>query len=360
MSESTSKLTKQMMSIAPDALIELFEIDFSILQEHMENLIDMSDLNYGESSIYRFCGMINGANPIYWQGKAYQPLPIEVEGFSKTGDGRMPRPKIKIANPDGIFSLIFKTNKDFANCKVTRKRTYAKFLDSDNYLNRNSNSINQNVFGTPDPEAHFPDDIFFVNKKIVETKNVIEFELVSALEIDDAYIPARTVLSGYCSFKYRCSIGCKYKGLPLETSDGRSLIHGFSKNKIEGQGLLDSSLTFAQIKEWSRYGKFGSPNNLKGYDLGDVVKIVGKGSTNPYIITPDVFVCVQSHSLAQEHHPFFHKEYWQKDECRKSLDACALRFDNSDSELVKYNKASSSSHIRFGGFPGTERFPIEG
>ena len=170
MSRSTSNLSKQMLSIAPDALIELFEIDFSIMQETSEYFNDLANLNFGDSSIYRFCAMINGSNPIYWQGNSYQPMPIEVEGFEKTGDGKLPRPRIKIANPDGIFSLIFKTNRDFANCKVIRKRTFARFLDADNYLNRNTNEYGENHFGSPDSAAHFPDDIFFVNKKVLESK----------------------------------------------------------------------------------------------------------------------------------------------------------------------------------------------
>jgi lambda family phage minor tail protein L len=359
MSKSTSNLSKQMLSIAPDALIELYEIDFSIMQENIAYLNDIANVNFGDSSIYRFCGMINGSNPIYWQGNAYQPMPIEAEGFEKTGDGKLPRPKLKIANPEGIFSIIFKSNKDFANCKVTRKRTYARFLDEENYLNRNSNDSGDNSFGTPDPDAHFPDDVFFINKKVMEANSVIEFELVSALELQDAYVPARTVLSSYCTWKYRCSIGCGYKGLPIETSDGVSLINGFAKNKNKAGdgGRIDSSLTFNKIPEWNRYGKNGNAGNIKGYSLGDTVKIVGKGSNNPYRITPSVFVCVQAHEIAKEHHPFVDKDHWLKDECSKTLDACALRFDKE--LLGEYNKSNIDS-LPFGGFPGTEKFPVEG
>lgn len=356
MSKSTSNLSKQMLSIAPDALIELFEIDFSIMQETTEYFNDLADLNFGDSSIYRFCAMINGTNPIYWQGNAYQPMPIEVEGFEKTGDGKLPRPRIKIANPEGIFSLIFKTNRDFANCKVTRKRTFARFLDEDNYLNRNTNDEGDNHFGTPDPDAHFPDDIFFVNKKVLESKNLIEFELVSALELQDAVVPARTVLSAYCGWKYRCSIGCNYKGLPVETADGVSLISGFSKNKNEGLGKINTNLNYNQIQEWSRYGKNGNAGDLKGYAIGDIVKIIGKGSTSPYRTSPNLFVCVQSHEIAKNHHPFLDSHYWLKDECRKTLDACNLRFNRKFEVFNKSNKDS----LPFGGFPGTERFPIEG
>ena len=359
MSKSTSNLSKQMMSLAPDALIELYEIDFSILQENMEHFQDLEGLTYSSEPIYRFCSMTNGTNPIYWQGNGYQPLPIEANGFEKVGDGRLPRPKITIGNPNGLLSMIIKVNKDFSNCKVTRKRTYARFLDSDNFLNRNENESGENTFGVPDSDAHFPDDIFFINKKSLEANDLIEFELVSALELEDAKVPARVMLSSYCAWTYRCNIGCGYKGLPIETSSGKSLISGFATDaSLNNLAKLDKNKNFDDILEWNRYGHLGTKDNLKGYNLGDIVKIVGKKSSNPYRIAPSVFVCVQSHEIAKNHHPFFDKKYWLKDECAKTLESCELRFGEA---LVDFNKSDKTHEgLRFGGFPGTEKFNVEG
>jgi lambda family phage minor tail protein L len=362
MSESSSQLSKQMMSISPDTVIELFEIDFSILQENIESLKYVSDINFGESAVYRFCAMINGTNPVYWQGNGYQPLPIEAEGFEKVGNGRLPRPKLRIANPDGIFSLIFKLNKDFANCTVIRKRTFSKFLDGDNYLNRNKNFFGDTHFGTPNADTHFDDDVFFVNKKTIEQKDMIELELVSALELEGSYVPARSVMSSYCGWTYRCSIGCGYKGLPLETSDGTSLIKGFSENSNdEDLGSIDKTVDgIDEIKEWNVYGKEGSVGDPKNYEVGDMVKIIGKHSSNPYRSTPQVFVCIQKHNEPKRHHPFFDKKYWLKDECKRTLGSCSLRFSD-DEGLSDYNKSHKTyPGLRFGGFPGTENFPVEG
>jgi len=360
MSKSTSNLAKQMLSINPDTLIELYEIDFGNLEENIRFLHDREDVNFGSGTVYRFCGMINGSNPIYWQNKAYQPLPIESEGFEKTGDGRLPRPKIRIANPDGLFSMITKTNKDFSNCKVIRKRTFARFLDQENYLNRNTNAEGLTSFGLPDPDAYFDDDIFYINKKTLEDYNVIEFELVSALELEEAFVPARIILSNYCNWTYRCSIGCGYKGLPLQTSDGQSLTSGFAKDKSSlDQGVIDYNKNFNDIKEWNRFGDGGSSDDLKGYKLGDMVKIVGKQSSNPYRTTPNIFVCIQSHQLAKDHYPFFDKEYWLKDECSKTLEACNLRY-SQDPAITPFNKADKYPEgLRFGGFPGTDSFSVE-
>jgi len=177
MAKSQSNLNKQLVSLTPDTLIDLYEIDFSNLQMDFEMLRDRAGINLGADAVYRFCPMVNSANPIYWQGNAYQPLPITMEGFEHQSDGRLPRPKLTIANPEGILSVIVHSNHDFANCQVTRKRTFARFLDDANFPNRNLNDDGENPFGEADPNSHYPDDVFFINRKTAENKNHIEFEL---------------------------------------------------------------------------------------------------------------------------------------------------------------------------------------
>lgn len=369
MGKAQSNLNKQLISLTPDALIDMYEIDFSSLQPNFDELKDLYGINIGAETVYRFCPMINGTNPIIWQGYSYQPLPVKMEGFEQKSDGRLPRPKLIIANPEGLFSKIAHSNQDFANCKVTRKRTYARFLDNDNFIN------GENPFGESDANSHLPDDIYFVNKKTQENKNAIEFELVSALELEDSFVPARVVLSGYCNWTYRCTIGCNYKGLPIETSDGKNLRFGFAKNQrqlaVDGTyfdaGRVDVSKygSVDTVPEWSRNGAYyngtwnrGETIDQYGYELGDLVKIIPRNSNNPYKSTPHVFVCVQAHSDPSKHHPFFAKDYWLKDECQKTLEACKKRF--TDKSISDYNLVTSNNPgLRFGGFPGTEKFPIE-
>ena len=360
MGESQAHINKQLASLTPDSLIDLYEIDFSNLQSNFEILEDLYGINLGAEPVYRFCPMINDSNPVIWQGKSYQPIPVKMEGFEHKADGRLPRPTMTLANPEGIFSKIVHSNQDFANCKVTRRRTYARFLDDENFQNRNLNSSKSNPFGKADPSAHLPDDVYYINKKNLENKEVIEFELVSALEIENSPIPARVVLSDYCNWTYRCNIGCGYKGLPIETIEGSSLTSGFAFNSDSGNinpnnypnGIKD-------IPEWNRYGNAGTKASPRGYSLSDVVKIIGKSSSDPHKKIPQVFVCIQTHSRAADHHPFFDKEFWLKDECQKNLNACKKRFDKRVSSLLPYNKSSKSPGLPFGGFPGTEKFPVE-
>ena len=369
MSKSKSNLNKQLFSIAPDAVIDLYEIDFSNLQPNFEELADLYGVNVGADTVYRFCPMINGTNPIVWQGESYQPLPVEAEGFEHKANGKLARPKLRIANPDGIFSKIVHSNEDFAKCKVTRKRTFARFLDEDNFQNRNLNLEGENPFGKSDTRSAFMDDVFFINSKTTEDKKAIEFELVSVLELEKAYVPARVVLSGYCNWKYRCSIGCGYSGLPIETEEGASLTEGFAYSHNRSKGLASDvinpgSVDFTKyglgeksVPEWSRYGKNGNPQSMKGYEMGDVVKIVNSKSSNPYKITPQLFVCIQTHEQASLRHPFFFKNFWAKDECTRTIEACKKRF--TDPSLANYNNHKNNKGLPYGGFPGTERFPLE-
>lgn len=421
MSKAEINLNKQIASLTPDAIIDFYEIDFSNLQKTFEMLKDIEGVNIGAEPVYRFCGAINGTNPVYWQGYAYQPLPIKAEEFEASSSGRLPRPKLTIANPDGILSNIVHSNDDFANCKVTRKRTYVRFLDDINFQNRNLNGDGKNPFGEADPDSHLPDDVYFINKKTAESKKAIQFELVSALELEESFVPARTVLSNYCNWTYRCSIGCGYKGLAIETIDGKDLTKGFAEKAEIGDpsnpnpypaGYINPdsyAKGLADIPEWNKYGKSEDESQPDGYNLGDTVKITPRNSTNPYKSTPHVFVCTQTHSLASKHNPFFDKEYWLKDECQKTIEACKKRFDhdrvdfevyvdrypdlinhynlyvegltkaewgeqhwdnygksegrnnklNKFYEYSKIERARPDKGLRFGGFPGTERYPVE-
>jgi len=353
MGKSESNTNKELSSLTPDTLIDLYEIDFSNLQMDFEMLNDLYGVNLGADTVYRFCPMINGVNPIVWQGKSYQPQPIRVDGFEQKADGTLSRPTLSIANPDGLFSRIVHSNKDFSNCRVTRKRTYAKFLDEENFQNRNLDANGKNPFGASDSQSHLPDDIYYINKKSNENRKFIEFELVSSLELEDSPVPARVVLSGSCGWTYRCNIGCRYKGLPIETGDGKSLTN--SESGVS-PGQYPSLIT--DVPEWNRHGPGGSAQATESYLKGSVVKILGKASSDPYRKIPHLFVCAKNHSSASLHHPFFDKEYWLKDECAKTLSSCKKRFSPA-AGLDVFNGAQSSPGLPFGAFPGTEKFSFE-
>lgn len=112
----------ELQSNSPSAIIELYELQLDLAI-------------HGSSTIYRFHAGVNATGTsadIVWAANAYQQLPIEAEGFEYTGNGQLPRPKLRVSNIMGtITALIAATPLEGA--KVTRIRTMARYLDAANF-----------------------------------------------------------------------------------------------------------------------------------------------------------------------------------------------------------------------------------
>ena len=74
---------------------------------------------------------------------------------------------------------------DLAGAKVTRIRTLARYIDAVNF----PNSINP--FGTPDPTAEFPQEIYKIDRKSAENREIVEFELAAAIDMVGVRAPQR-------------------------------------------------------------------------------------------------------------------------------------------------------------------------
>ena len=123
---------QEIQSLAPSALLEFFILDTT---------------NMAGGSVMRFHAGTNGlSQPVIWQGQTYEPLPIEATGFDVTTKGSAPRPKIKVANVNGLLSASVKSFNDFVGCKLTRKRTFAKYLDEENFPARRNLLLNTSAF----------------------------------------------------------------------------------------------------------------------------------------------------------------------------------------------------------------------
>lgn len=184
-----SDIHREIQSLAPSALIELFSID----TRHIE----------GGAVSYFHAGTNQLVQPIVWQGITYYPLPIEAEGFDMVTKGSAPRPKIRVANIDGLFSAEVRQFDDLVDSKVTLKRTHVKYLDAVNFREGNP---------TANPAEIYPDQLWYVNRKLSESNQMIEWELVSAFDLRSARVPARQVIQNSCAFKYR-GAECGYTGV---------------------------------------------------------------------------------------------------------------------------------------------------
>lgn len=171
-------IAADIQELEPGARVELFELDASMITG---------------GSLLRFHGY-QQAGIITWQGKAYSAWPIEAEGFAKTSEGQQPTPKLSVGNVDGSISSLCILLDDMVGAKITRHITLGKYLDAVNFPGGNPSA---------DPTQEFPADIWFVEQKTGETSEVVEFELMSALDFQGQMLPKRQIIANLCSFTYK-------------------------------------------------------------------------------------------------------------------------------------------------------------
>ena len=172
----------ELQKINPSSLIELFTVTLD------------SSL-HGATTVYRFHdgSNMNSSGELVWEGNTYQRFPVKAEGFEFTGKGQIPRPKFTVSNALGtITALIALVNQttpgnDFTGSKFTRIRTFARYIDAANFTG------GTNPFGTPDPSSKLPDEIYFIDRKLSENRDTVEFELVSELDLLNLRLPRRQV-----------------------------------------------------------------------------------------------------------------------------------------------------------------------
>lgn len=179
----------EIQSLAPSALLEFFTLDSTNLP--------------GGDLLHFHAGTNKLMQPIVWQGITYQPLPIKADGFDVSAKGSMPRPKLTIANANGLLSAEVKSFNDFVGCKLTRKRTFQKYLDAVNFPGGTNTDA--------DPNQFIPDDVWYVERKTNENRHVIDFELSSAFDLVGVQLPNRQIIQNSCPWVYR-SAECGWTG----------------------------------------------------------------------------------------------------------------------------------------------------
>ena len=176
---STDPVFSEVQKINPSAIIELFTLQ-------LDNSL------HGATTIYRFHSgsNLNANGQIVWAGNSYLRFPIEATGFAYQR-GQIPRPKLVVSNALGTISAILllvnqtTTGNDLTGATFTRIRTMARFLDAANF------SGGSNPLGTPDPTAEFKRQVYTVDRKATETREVVEFELAGAIDMAGVRAPKR-------------------------------------------------------------------------------------------------------------------------------------------------------------------------
>lgn len=187
MSIDTDPVFNEIQNINPSSIIELFKLELK------EGLNYQTGNPTGVETVYRFHGGSNlDANgQIVWNSESYLRFPVEATGFQYQKD-QLPRPQLTISNmgSPSISSVLllanaFTVGNDLTGAKVTRIRTMVKFIDAANF------SGATNPFGTPDPDAEFPREIYYIDRKSAENREVVQFELAASFDLAGIRAPKR-------------------------------------------------------------------------------------------------------------------------------------------------------------------------
>ena len=193
---------EELAKLNPSAIIELFEV-------HLDNTL------HGSTDVYRFHA---GANAdvdgnVVFNGNTYTRIPVKADGFEMTNTGTLPRPTLTISNLDGTMTTLLllvnatTAGNDLGGAEVRRIRTLKKFLDGES---------------TADPNAKFPDERWFIDRKANESRDSVTFELASKFDLAGQKLPKRQIVANVCQWVYR-STECSYTGTDYYDVNGNEV-----------------------------------------------------------------------------------------------------------------------------------------
>lgn len=229
-----AQLASELQKLSPSAKVEFYILDLTAL---------------GDVAYYIHAGTNELTQPVTWQGVEYTPMPIVATGFDFNTSGQLPRPKMTFANTSGAITAFILQFNDCLGAKVTRKRTLVKFLDAVNF----DGGVNPSA----DDTASYPDDIFYIKRKVKEDKVSVEFELGSATDVVGVKLPRRQIIQNLCQWKYRGN-ECGYAGTNYFKSDDS--VTANSSQDVCGKRLSSCKLRFGATSQLP-FGSFPGASN---------------------------------------------------------------------------------------------------
>ena len=190
----------ELQKINPSNIVELFQLQ-------------LDTTIHGANTTYYFHNGVseNNNGNLIFDNIEYTRMPIEASGFEFNGK-QLPRPQIAISNILGTFTTLLLTlPQGLEGAKVTRIRTLERYIDHINFdigdiLSEDGNAIleedgslisqelSDNPHGTPDPTATFPNEVYYIDRKTMETRDLIQFELTASFDLQGVRLPRRQVL----------------------------------------------------------------------------------------------------------------------------------------------------------------------
>lgn len=344
-------LNTELNSLSPSAQVILYEIDLSEVAPTTinYNYDGEQPINNGIFRIYNDYNIYNHLNNPYgrlkWQDNYYYPFPIFAEGFEYSSAGTLPSPKISISNlsPDYSSNSFYRYIRmqiqslgDIVGAKFSRIKTFLKYLDGSNFSG-NINPYNPNI-GLY--EIELPRDIYYIDRKTVENKNIIEYQLNTILDVENLTLPARTIYAKKCPFQYRGE-GCVYEynsrlthlhsGIYANIENSPINVYGLQTappvatendqlfiGNVFQTGALGTATNTAIFRITGGLGNSGLWMETSQYVSGDFVYLQNKGLKYYY-------VCINNHTANSFNAPP-NINYWVSDSCSKNISSCRLRW----------------------------------
>jgi lambda family phage minor tail protein L len=351
-------LNTELTSLTPSTQVILYEIDLSEIAPTTINYNYNGDqpINNGIFRIYNDYNIFNTVTNPYgtlkWQNNYYYPFPIFSEGFEYSSAGTLPTPKFSISNLSSDYSsnsfyryirMQIQSLGDIVGAKFTRIKTFLKYLDGANFSGRyNPYNPSTGLY-----EIELPRDIYYIDRKTIENKNIIEYQLNTILDVENLTLPGRTIYAKKCPFQYRGE-GCCYEynsrltylhsGIYADTVNSPISVKGLltappvaNENnqlfigEIFPTGVVGTAGNTAIFRmSGANYGQNGSLGNsglwIQGaqYVSGDFIFLQNRGLKFYY-------VCINNHTSDPFNAPP-DINYWIGDTCTKDINGCRLRW----------------------------------
>lgn len=274
---------------------------------------------------------------IFWQGKEFFAIPIDVSGLEFSAKGTLPTPKISLAvGEEGLPLLsLFKEQiynlRDLSGAKVVFISTFAKYLDEQNFFN-----IEKPKDFSPDPNNEFPREIYYIDRKSFESKYALEYELISKLDARSKKLPGRIVVANRCPFLYRGE-GCCYE---YASRRDDTLHKGATLPIIAPAVANDRDENIASVLDVPAIIDRGEYKTGQVALKGDQF-FIERGGRKYY------FVCSVDNPTA----PPPNTNYWIQDSCSKLVNGCELRYGVDGSAFGNITRGI----LRYGGFPAVNK-----
>jgi lambda family phage minor tail protein L len=173
--------------------------------------IDLSSFN--EADFY-ITGGPDGGDAVSFGGQVFSPWPVRAEGF-EVSTGKLPSPMFTLANLSGILDPIVEQNEDLIGARLTRIRTYDRYLDGG---------------VEPNGDAYLPLDIYEFASLEAHDNEVVSWRLSALIDQEGIKLPGRQCVRDYCDHITRRFVGgsfdytgatCPYTGAPKDV-DGNA------------------------------------------------------------------------------------------------------------------------------------------